>query len=101
MPVKAVSSLLINDLPIFLLQKKERLLKKQQREALLIDSFLAPDGFTTGRSLRDRKPVTYTFGKHQESKAEPRYSYEDIPEWKYHRCGSVMWSRGPHLSVSC
>jgi hypothetical protein len=55
-------SLLIN---YFLFtQKKERLLKKQQREALLLDSYLTSDGLTTtGRSLRDRKPVTYTFGK--------------------------------------
>jgi hypothetical protein len=45
------------------MQKKERLLKKQQREALLLDSYLTSDGLTTGRSLRDRKPVTYTFGK--------------------------------------
>ncbi|KAF8644860.1 hypothetical protein HU200_066304 [Digitaria exilis] len=44
-------------------KKKERLLKKQQREALLLDSYLTSDGLTTGRSLRDRKPVTYTFGK--------------------------------------
>ncbi|ONM27549.1 DDT domain-containing protein DDR4 [Zea mays] len=43
-------------------KKKERLLKKQQREALLLDSYLTSDGLTTGRSLRDRKPVTYTFG---------------------------------------
>ncbi|RLM86711.1 hypothetical protein C2845_PM04G05110 [Panicum miliaceum] len=42
-------------------KKKERLLKKQQREALLLDSYLTSDGLTTGRSLRDRKPVTYTF----------------------------------------
>ena len=47
------------------MQKKERLLKKQQREALLLDSYLTSDGHTTGRSLRDRKPVTYTFGKLQ------------------------------------
>uniref|UniRef100_A0A0E0E8D3 DDT domain-containing protein n=4 Tax=Oryza TaxID=4527 RepID=A0A0E0E8D3_9ORYZ len=51
-------------------KKKERLLKKQQREALLIDSFLAPDGFTTGRSLRDRKPVTYTFDEYDRSISE-------------------------------
>jgi hypothetical protein len=44
------------------MQKKERSLKKQQREALLLDSYLTSD-VTTGRSLRDRKPVTYTFGK--------------------------------------
>lgn len=45
------------------MQRKERLLKKQQREALLLDSFLTADGLSSGRSLRDRKPVTYTFGK--------------------------------------
>ena len=46
----------------FIVQKKEKMLKKQQREALLLDSYLTSD-ITTGRSLRDRKPVTYTFGK--------------------------------------
>ena len=46
-----------------LVQRKERLLKKQQREALLLDNYLVVDGLATGRSLRDRKPVTYTFGK--------------------------------------
>uniref|UniRef100_A0A804UCW6 DDT domain-containing protein n=1 Tax=Zea mays TaxID=4577 RepID=A0A804UCW6_MAIZE len=49
------------------LHKKERLLKKQQREALLLDSYLASDGLTTGRSLRDRKPVTYTFDDYDRS----------------------------------
>lgn len=44
-------------------QKKERLLKKQHRQALLLDNFLVVDGIGPGRSLRDRKPVTYTFGK--------------------------------------
>ncbi|KAG8081010.1 hypothetical protein GUJ93_ZPchr0007g5311 [Zizania palustris] len=48
-------------------KKRERLHKKQQREALLIDSYLATDGFTTGRSLRDRKPVTYTFDEYDRS----------------------------------
>ncbi|MQM09027.1 hypothetical protein Taro_041887 [Colocasia esculenta] len=42
-------------------KRKERLLKKQHREALLLDSFLTADGLSSGRSLRDRKPVTYTF----------------------------------------
>ena len=45
------------------MQRKERLLKKQHRQALLLDNFLAVDGLAAGRSLRDRKPVTYTFGK--------------------------------------
>lgn len=44
-------------------QRKEKLLKKQHREALLLDSYMTADGLSTGRSLRDRKPVTYTFGK--------------------------------------
>ncbi|KAK6924929.1 DDT domain [Dillenia turbinata] len=42
-------------------KKKERLLKKQHRQALLLDSFVGVDGLVPGRSLRDRKPVTYTF----------------------------------------
>ncbi|KAH9323739.1 hypothetical protein KI387_018378, partial [Taxus chinensis] len=45
-----------------LLQKrKERVLKKQQRQALLLDNFVSTQGPSSGRSLRDRKPVTYTF----------------------------------------
>lgn len=39
------------------------MLKKQHRQALLLDNFLSVDGLAPGRSLRDRKPVTYTFGK--------------------------------------
>ncbi|KAF3437102.1 hypothetical protein FNV43_RR19855 [Rhamnella rubrinervis] len=42
-------------------KRKERLLKKQHRQALLLDNFLSVDGLGPGRSLRDRKPVTYTF----------------------------------------
>lgn len=44
------------------LQKKEKLLKKQHRQALMLDNMIHMDGLLTGRSLRDRKPVTYTFG---------------------------------------
>lgn len=44
-------------------QRKEKLLKKQHRQALLLDNFLSVDGLAPGRSLRDRKPVTYTFGE--------------------------------------
>lgn len=47
----------------FIMQRKERLLKKQHRQALLLDNYLGIDGLAPGRSLRDRKPVTYTFGK--------------------------------------
>ncbi|XP_074316971.1 DDT domain-containing protein DDR4-like [Silene latifolia] len=42
-------------------KKKEKWLKKQHRQALLLDNFVNMDGFGAGRSLRDRKPVTYTF----------------------------------------
>ncbi|XP_047165354.1 DDT domain-containing protein DDR4-like [Vigna umbellata] len=42
-------------------KKKEKLLKKQHRQALLLDNYLVVDGLGPGRSLRDRKPVTYTF----------------------------------------
>lgn len=39
------------------------MLKKQHRQALLLDNYLVADGLGPGRSLRDRKPVRYTFGK--------------------------------------
>ena len=45
------------------MQRKEKLLKKQHRQALMLDNMMNMDGLAAGRSLRDRKPVTYTFGK--------------------------------------
>ncbi|CAH2067299.1 unnamed protein product [Thlaspi arvense] len=48
-------------------KRKEKLLKKQHRQALLLDSFLDVDGFGAGRSRRDRKPVTYTFDDYDRS----------------------------------
>ncbi|XP_074590016.1 LOW QUALITY PROTEIN: DDT domain-containing protein DDR4-like [Curcuma longa] len=51
-------------------KKTERLLKKQHREALLLDSFVTADGISLGRSLRDRKPVTYTFDDYDRSITE-------------------------------
>ncbi|KAF7806145.1 DDT domain-containing protein DDR4-like isoform X1 [Senna tora] len=48
-------------------KRKERLLKKQHRQALLLDNFLGVDGLAPGRSLRDRKPVTYTFDDYDRS----------------------------------
>ncbi|XP_061358826.1 DDT domain-containing protein DDR4-like isoform X1 [Gastrolobium bilobum] len=48
-------------------KKKERLLKKQHRQALLLDNYLVVDGLAPGRSLRDRKPVTYTFDDYDRS----------------------------------
>ncbi|XP_077210166.1 DDT domain-containing protein DDR4-like [Tasmannia lanceolata] len=48
-------------------KRKEKLLKKQHREAILLDSYFGTDGLPTGRSLRDRKPVTYTFDDYDRS----------------------------------
>ncbi|XP_022735833.1 DDT domain-containing protein DDR4-like [Durio zibethinus] len=48
-------------------KRKERLLKKQHRQALLLNNFLVVDGLAPGRSLRDRKPVTYTFDDYDRS----------------------------------
>ncbi|KAF5730110.1 hypothetical protein HS088_TW20G00480 [Tripterygium wilfordii] len=48
-------------------KRKEKLLKKQHRQALLLDNFLNMDGHGPGRSLRDRKPVTYTFDDYDRS----------------------------------
>lgn len=38
------------------------MLRKQHRQALMLDNIMSMDGIAAGRSLRDRKPVTYTFG---------------------------------------
>ncbi|KAJ1701120.1 hypothetical protein LUZ63_000899 [Rhynchospora breviuscula] len=57
----------IHKMNIALMQKKEKLLKKQQREALLLNSYLTADGVTSGRSLRLRKNVTYTFDDYDRS----------------------------------
>ncbi|QCE13860.1 DDT domain-containing protein DDR4-like [Vigna unguiculata] len=48
-------------------KRKEKLMKKQHRQALLLDNFLGVDGLALGRSLRDRKPVTYTFDDYDRS----------------------------------
>lgn len=48
-------------------KRKEKLLKKQHREALLLDNYMLVDGLAPGRSLRDRKPVTYTFDDYDRS----------------------------------
>ncbi|EOA36715.1 hypothetical protein CARUB_v10012346mg [Capsella rubella] len=48
-------------------KRKEKLLKKQHRQALLLDNFLVVDGLGAGRSLRDRKPVRYTFDDYDKS----------------------------------
>ncbi|KAL0421860.1 UNVERIFIED_CONTAM: DDT domain-containing protein DDR4 [Sesamum latifolium] len=47
-------------------KRKEKLLKKQHRQALMLHSMINMDGLA-GRSLRDRKPVTYTFDDYDRS----------------------------------
>lgn len=74
-------------------KKKERLLKKQHREALLLDNYLVADALSSGRALRDRKPVTYTFDdydrsineaikvtKRKQSSPEPMPRREPVPK---------------------
>lgn len=51
-------------------KKKERAMKKQQRQALLLDSYLNTEGLTVGRPKRERKPVTYTFDDYDKSISE-------------------------------
>uniref|UniRef100_A0A1J3HKX3 DDT domain-containing protein n=2 Tax=Noccaea caerulescens TaxID=107243 RepID=A0A1J3HKX3_NOCCA len=48
-------------------KRKEKLLKKQHRQALLLDNYMVVDGLGGGRSLRDRKPVRYTFDDYDRS----------------------------------
>ncbi|CAH8390964.1 unnamed protein product [Eruca vesicaria subsp. sativa] len=48
-------------------KRKEKLLKKQHRQALLLDNYLVVDGLGAGRSLRDRKRVRYTFDDYDRS----------------------------------
>ncbi|KAL4195464.1 hypothetical protein AMTRI_Chr05g73480 [Amborella trichopoda] len=48
-------------------KKKERALRRQQKQATLLDSFLYSNGTDNARSLRDRKPVKYTFDEYDRS----------------------------------
>ncbi|XP_023746193.1 DDT domain-containing protein DDR4 [Lactuca sativa] len=47
-------------------KRKEKLLKKQHRQALLLDGMIV-DGLGPGRSLRGRKQVSYTFDDYDRS----------------------------------
>ncbi|KAG6542533.1 hypothetical protein Mapa_016004 [Marchantia paleacea] len=48
-------------------KRKERTLKKQQRQAVLLDNLMQGNGLAAGRSRRDRKPVSYTFDDYDRS----------------------------------
>ncbi|KAK1357782.1 DDT domain-containing protein [Heracleum sosnowskyi] len=49
------------------LKTKEKLLKKQHRQTLLLDNMISVDGLPPGRSLRGRKHVSYTFDDYDKS----------------------------------
>ncbi|KAL3683895.1 hypothetical protein R1sor_001917 [Riccia sorocarpa] len=63
---KKVTSEILPDLEE-IQKKKERTLKKQQRQAVLLDSLMQGNGLAAGRSRRDRKPVSYTFDDYDRS----------------------------------
>ncbi|KAM7475584.1 hypothetical protein LguiB_022827 [Lonicera macranthoides] len=48
-------------------KRREKLLKKQHRQALLLDNMMNMDELGPGRSLRGRKPVSYTFDDYDRS----------------------------------
>ncbi|KAF8388995.1 hypothetical protein HHK36_025680 [Tetracentron sinense] len=48
-------------------KKKERALKRQQRKAMAVDSFLKSFGSGIVRSHRNRRPVSYTFEEYDRS----------------------------------
>ncbi|WOH10499.1 hypothetical protein DCAR_0729968 [Daucus carota subsp. sativus] len=48
-------------------KRKEKMLKKQHREALLLDNMMGVNGLAPGHSLRGRKRVSYTFDDYDRS----------------------------------
>ncbi|XP_077212400.1 DDT domain-containing protein DDR4 isoform X2 [Tasmannia lanceolata] len=65
-----VGKILKNDIiPVIeeLQKKKERALKRKQRQAMLLDSFLTSYGSGNSRSRRGRGPVSYTFDEYDRS----------------------------------
>ncbi|KAL9257571.1 DDT domain-containing protein [Drosera capensis] len=97
-----------------IVKRKEKLIKKQQREALLLDNLVNMDGLAAGRFLRDRKPVTYTFDdfdrsineaikvtKKKHSSPEPSSRRETVG--RSERGVNGMWSedsRAPRVTFS-
>ncbi|CAO2826736.1 unnamed protein product [Amaranthus hypochondriacus] len=89
-------------------KKKEKMLKKQQRQALLLDNFVTMDGLGGGRSLRERKTVTYTFDdfdrsineaikitKRKQPSPEPGMKREDV---KSEPSANGRWNGSSHTS---
>lgn len=48
-------------------KRKERMLRKQLRQAVLLDNSFKTEGVATCRSRRERKPVSYTFDDYDNS----------------------------------
>ena len=62
-------------------KKKDRMVKKQQREAVLLDNMLQGNGLAAGRSRRERKPVTYTFDEFDRSISEAiKFTKKNVSE---------------------
>ncbi|KAH9565055.1 hypothetical protein CY35_04G058000 [Sphagnum magellanicum] len=62
-------------------KKKERTIKKQQRQAMLLDNSIQGNGLAAGRSRRERKPVTYTFDEYDRSINEAiKFTKKKSPE---------------------
>ncbi|CAN8304764.1 unnamed protein product [Cochlearia groenlandica] len=69
-------------------KRREKLLRKQHRQALLLDNCLVVDGLGAGRSRRDRKPVRYTFDDYDRSINEAiniSKKNHPAPEFPLHR----------------
>lgn len=67
-------------------KKKDRTIKKQQRQAVLLDNLIQGNGLAAGRSRRERKPVTYTFDEFDRSISEAiKFTKKSIPEPTFRR----------------
>lgn len=67
-------------------KKKDRMVKKQQREAVLLESMLHGNGLAAGRSRRERKPVTYTFDEFDRSISEAiKFTKKNVSETSLRR----------------
>ncbi|KAL6497414.1 hypothetical protein OROGR_029343 [Orobanche gracilis] len=75
-------------------KRKEKQLKKQHRQALMLDSMINADRVAAGRSLRDRKPVTYTFDDYDRSINEAIKVTK-----KKHPSPEPFDKRDPHLQI--
>ncbi|KAF9625520.1 hypothetical protein IFM89_023831 [Coptis chinensis] len=85
-------------------KKKEKLVKKQHREAILLDNLLTTEGLSSGgRALRDRKPVTYTFDDYDRSineaikitkrrQSSPEYAVRKEVDGRFEASSNGRWN---------